>query len=97
MFRIASATDASLYLTSPANPKNGSKLYMDTKYEGVGQSVQQQLWRFLPGGGHGNSAIQCYTTEGLTINIPSGDSGVPIQLWSSSFSKNECFYIDIAA
>ena len=91
LFRIASATAPTLYLTSPPNPKNGDKLFMDTKYEGVDKSVHQQLWRFIPGGGHDNSVIQGYTTD-----IPTGHSGEPIQMWSNDFSKNECFYIDVA-
>ena len=69
---------------------------MDTKYEGVGKNVHQQLWRLIPGGGHGNSVIQGYTTEGRVIDIPKGHSGEPIQMWSNDFSKNECFYIDVA-
>ena len=96
LFRIASATAPTLYLTSPPNPKNGDKLFMDTKYEGVGKNVHQQLWRFIPGGGDGNSVIQGYTINGRVIDVPYGKSGEPIHMWDNLFGTNQLFYIDIA-
>ena len=97
LFRIASAAIPTLYLTSPPNPQNGDKLYMDEKYEGVGMNVPQQLWRFIPGGGSANSVIQGYTTNGRVIDVPNGNSGEPIQTWDNKFNNNQSFYIDIAS
>ena len=83
-------------IASPPNPKNGDKLFMDTKYEGVGKNVHYQLWRFIAGGGDTNSVIQGYTMNGRVIDVPYGKSGEPIHMWDHLFGTNQLFYIDIA-
>ena len=96
VFRIASETKPHLYLTSPLDPVNGSKLYLEEKIEGGGRSVHQQLWRFVIGGGFANSVIQGYTTNGRVIDVPYGKSGEPIHMWDNVYGNNQLFYIDAA-
>ncbi len=68
---------------------------MSTKIGGLGRPSQQQLWRLVPDGGDSNSVIQNYARgTGLVIDIPSGNTGVPIQMWARQGNANQSFYVD---
>ncbi len=98
VFTIASKTDPSVFLTAPLDPKNEDKITLSKKIVGFGRQSQQQLWRLIPDGGGSNSVIQNYAREtGLVIDIPDGNTGVPMQMYSRYGNSNQSFYIDLAA
>ena len=96
VFTIASKTVPTLFITAPLNPKTYDLIYLDTKIAGTGRTSQQQMWRLIPGAGDSNSVIQNYASGvDQVIDVRSGITGVPIQLYSKVDNANQAFYIDV--
>ena len=95
VFRIASKSVSSLFLTAPLDPKEEEPIFLDRGISGTGLSSQQQLWRLIPSGGRASSVIENYANPGLVLDVPNSDVGRRIQVYGRHGKGNQLFYVDM--